>query len=123
MSICLIRPPILVPTWNQAALVTPPLGLAYVAGTLDRAGHAVAVIDAVGSAIDRSSKWGRDCLLFGLHPDEIVDRIPADARIIGVAAGFSFEWPACRSLIAQIRRRFPRRCSSSAENTPPPCPS
>ena len=107
MSICLVRPPILVPTWNQAALVTPPLGLAYVAGTLDRAGHAVTVIDAVGSAIEQTSKWEHDCLLFGLRPDEIVERIPAATQIIGVAAGFSFEWPACRSLIAQIRQRFP----------------
>ena len=79
MRICLIRPPILVPTWNQAALVTPPLGLAYVAAAVERAGHQVTVIDAVGLAIDRTSRWQRDCVLFGLRPDEVVDRIPADA--------------------------------------------
>ena len=66
------------PKWNQAALLTPPLGLAYVAGTLDAAGYDVSVIDAVGEAIEQSTPWGRDCALIGLPPDEVVERIPGD---------------------------------------------
>ncbi len=107
MRISLVRPPIVVPTWNQAALVTPPLGLAYVAGALDCAGYEVTVVDAVGEAIDQRTPWGRDCLLFGLAPDEIVERIPRHTQIIGLSAGFTFEWPICRQLIWQIRERFP----------------
>ncbi len=107
MRTCLVRPPILVPKWNQAALLTPPLGLAYVAGTLDAAGYDVSVVDAVGEAIEQSTPWGRDCALIGLGPDEVVERIPGAAQIIGVSAGFTFEWPVCRELLWRIRERFP----------------
>ena len=74
---------------------------------LDCAGYEVTVVDAVGEAIDQRTPWGRDCLLFGLAPDEIVERIPRHTQIIGLSAGFTFEWPICRQLIWQIRERFP----------------
>ncbi|MBT6406683.1 MAG: hypothetical protein HOK06_03695 [Rhodospirillaceae bacterium] len=34
VKVCLIRSPIVVPANNQTSMFTPPLGLAYVAGTL-----------------------------------------------------------------------------------------
>ena len=34
-------------------------------------------------------------------------RIDPACKMIGVAFGFSFEWPACRDLVAAIRDRFP----------------
>lgn len=45
--VCLIRPPA-VETFRFSSLsITPPLGLAYVAGALEAAGHEVKVVDAV----------------------------------------------------------------------------
>ncbi len=107
MHICLIRPSIVIPANNVTSMFTPPVGLAYVAGTLRDAGFRVRLIDGVGEALDTRQAWSNDCFLYGLTLARIVERIPADSRIIGVSAGFSFEWPTCRQLIGMIRARFP----------------
>ncbi|MBC8268844.1 MAG: B12-binding domain-containing radical SAM protein [Rhodospirillaceae bacterium] len=88
-------------------MFTPPLGLAYVAGTLREGGHDVSFIDGVGEALDTRHTVKNDCFLYGLSLEDIVKRIPSDAEVVGVACGFSFEWPTCRDLIAGIRKRFP----------------
>ena len=106
-KICLIRPGIVVPANNQTTMFTPPLGLAYVAGTLRRAGHEVQFIDAVGLALDSRMAVDNDCFIYGLAPAETVDRIDPASDIIGVAFGFSFEWPTGRDLVGAIRERFP----------------
>ena len=107
VMICLIRPSIVVPRHNITTMFTPPLGLAYVAGTLQDAGYEVDVIDAVGESPDARHPYDNDCFLYGLSPQQTIDRIDPDCDIIGVAAGFSFEWPSCQELIALIRERFP----------------
>ncbi len=107
MQICLIRPSIVIPANNITSMFTPPVGLAYVAGTLRDAGFDVRLIDGVGEALDVRQAWPNDCFLYGLGLEEIVARIPAGARIIGISAGFSFEWPTCRQLVGMIRQRFP----------------
>jgi anaerobic magnesium-protoporphyrin IX monomethyl ester cyclase len=96
-----------VPANNQTSMFTPPLGLAYVAGTLRDGGHDVSFIDGVGEALDTRHTVKNDCYLYGLSLEDIVKRIPSDAEVIGVACGFSFEWPTCRDLIGGIRERFP----------------
>ncbi|MEI7605785.1 MAG: radical SAM protein [Rhodospirillaceae bacterium] len=107
MKICLIRPPIVVPRYNQTALFTPPLGLAYVAGKLVAGGFDVFVVDALGEAIEARHPVENDCQLFGLNLDQVVVRVPDGIGLIGVSAAFSFEWPICRTLIAKLRARFP----------------
>ncbi len=107
MKICLIRPAILVPRRNQTAMFTPPLGLAYVAGALRAAGHEVTAIDAVGASMDTRHDWRNDCHIFGLSPERTIERVPADVGLIGVQAGFSFEWPYTRELIQGLRAQFP----------------
>ena len=88
-------------------MFTPPLGLAYVAGSLREAGHDVSVIDAVGESLDTRHPAENDCFMYGLTLEQSVDRVPQDVEMIGVNAGFSFEWPTCRSLTKLIRKRFP----------------
>lgn len=107
VKVCLIRPSIVVPANNQTSMFTPPLGLAYVAGTVRAGGHDVSFIDGVGEALDSRHEIGNECYLYGLSLDDIVKKIPANVEVIGVACGFSFEWPTCRDLIAGIRKRFP----------------
>lgn len=106
-KICLIRPSILVPENNITTMFTPPLGLAYVAGSLRTAGYAVQFIDGVGESLDTRHPAPNNCFIYGLSPQQIVERIDPDSEIVGVAFGFSFEWPTCRDLVADIRRRFP----------------
>jgi anaerobic magnesium-protoporphyrin IX monomethyl ester cyclase len=108
MDVCLIRPSILVPKSHPIVQFTPPLGIAYLAGTLVAAGISVSVVDGLGEALDERHPANNDCYLYGLHPDAVVARIPKDTQIIGVSASFSFEWPTCRDLIGRIRRAFPK---------------
>lgn len=107
LKVSLVRPPIVVPASNITTMFTPPLGLAYVAGSLRDAGFDVQLIDGVGESLDTRHETANECYYYGLTPEETVARIDADARVIGVAFGFSFEWPACRDLVALIRKRFP----------------
>lgn len=109
MKVVLIRPPIVIPRRNQTAILSPPIGIAYVAGMLRHGGHEVVCIDGLGADLDGRHPLGNDNDIWGLSLDDLVSRIPADAGMIGVSAGFSFEWPMCRELIARIRQRFPDR--------------
>ncbi len=107
MKACLIRPSIVVPRANQTAMFTPPLGLAYVGGTLRDGGFDVQIIDGVGESLDTRYPVANDCYMYGLTHEEIVSRIDPETEIIGVSFGFSFEWPTCRDLTLAIRERFP----------------
>ena len=107
VNVTLIRPPIVLPASNQTTMFTPPLGLAYIAGALTNSGYTVQVIDGVGESLDTRHPAPNDCFIYGLSLDEVVDRIEPTAQIIGVAFGFSFEWPTCRDLVEAVRQRFP----------------
>ena len=107
MKICLVRPPIIVPAANIVTIHSPPVGLAYVAGSLREAGLEVSLIDGLGESLDTRHDWVKDCYICGLTLEQVVDRIPDDADMIGVHAGFSFDWPMCKVLIKLIRKRFP----------------
>ena len=107
MKICLVRPPIVVPAANIVTMYTPAVGLAYVAGSLREAGLEVSLIDGLGESLDTRHEWVKDCYICGLTLEQVVDRIPDDADMIGVHAGFSFDWPMCKVLIKLIRKRFP----------------
>jgi anaerobic magnesium-protoporphyrin IX monomethyl ester cyclase len=105
-SICLVRPPA-VETFRFSSLsITPPLGLAYVAGALVAAGHDVRVLDAVAEAPDQHVRYFRGYLV-GLTADEVVARIPADARIVGITCVFTHEWPNLVRLIEAIKAARP----------------
>ena len=77
------------------------------AGALRRAGFEVQFIDAVGLSLDTRHPVGFDCYLYGLSPDQVVKRINVDTEIVGIGFGFSFEWPTCRDLVNDIRKKFP----------------
>ncbi len=107
MKICLIRPPILCPKSHPIVQMTPPIGLAYIAGALHAEGHNVTVIDGLAESFDTRHAWGDDCYLYGLSLDEVMSRIDDNTDVIGISAAFTFEWPMCRDLIVQLRDRFP----------------
>ena len=86
----------------------PPMGLAYISAALRRAGHVPTVIDAVGEGIDDVRPGAReDFLVQGLTADAILERIPADTRMVGVSVNFSSQWLVTRPLLAAIRERRP----------------
>jgi anaerobic magnesium-protoporphyrin IX monomethyl ester cyclase len=87
----------------------PPLGLAYIAASIKEAGIPYVVIDGTGEALDEISPYPKrsDFMVQGLSFDEIVRRIPADTRLIGLGCMFSTLWPLTRDLADHIRASFP----------------
>lgn len=108
MKIVLIEPPKFISSTNHVSTVaTPPLGLAYVAATLEAEGHQVAVVDAISSGLCTYTAFG-SVYLRGLALPQVVEQIPADADAIGVGNMFSCQWVVTRELLQRIKRRFPR---------------
>ena len=108
--ITLINPPGL-KTFSGLNMHTPnpPLGLAYIAGTLRSAGYGVSVIDAVGEKLERITpfEYREDLLVQGLDIEEIVERVDPLSNIIGVTCTFSTFWPLARDTVHALRQRFP----------------
>lgn len=106
--VCLLKSPALLKAFALSTLAAPPIGIAYLAGTLRSAGIAYQVVDAVGEALDQILPLDYcDGYAIGLTTDEIVARIDPRADIIGLSCMFSSSWPYDRRLIAKIRERFP----------------
>ena len=104
----LIRPPSIVGRYALTLNGTPPLSVAYLAGSLTAAGHEVQVIDAVGEALHAMHPGYRaDILINGLSVSQIVDRVRPDSQLVGISCLFSHEWPVIRQLIAAIAVRLP----------------
>ncbi len=93
----------------QTHAPNPPLGLAYVAGALKAAALPYRVIDAAGEALHQIRVYPErpDFMVQGLLPDEVIDRVPAGTRAIGITCLFSSLWPIVRDLAARARDRFP----------------
>ncbi|MGH2362565.1 MAG: B12-binding domain-containing radical SAM protein [bacterium] len=107
MNITLVEPQKYVSATNHASTVAmPPLGPAYVAASLEQAGHRVTLVDAFGMGLDRYTPFG-PVFLRGVSNSEAVAAIPANTDVIGVSCMFSCQWPATRLLLAEIKRRFP----------------
>lgn len=111
-SIFLLRPQYVLPLEHfSGAYSTPPLGLAYLCGTLRMHGHDVKPIDAVGEGLNYFHKFrtgSSDLALVGLTNDEILDRLSTSADIIGISLMFSNEWIHHRKLVSLILNKFPK---------------
>jgi anaerobic magnesium-protoporphyrin IX monomethyl ester cyclase len=83
--------------------------MAYLAAMLRREGHEVFCIDAAGEAIGARTpideEHGLD--VCGLTAPEIVARIPAHTKLIGISCIFTSEWIYCRKVIEAITAKFP----------------
>lgn len=107
MKIQLVHPPVYINRSGLTALrPSLPLGLAYIAAVLLQDGHEVSVLDSLALATDRMEPEG-DIWRLGLSPEEIVERIDAEAGAIGITSMWSYSWPIVRKLIHLIRERFP----------------
>ncbi len=106
-KIQLLHPPGIYHARNLSSL-TPslPLGLAYVAAALEKAGFPVGVIDAIGEAPTQVEKDG-EFRRVGLGTADIIRRIDPDTKVVGISIMFSFLWPSTRELIRAIRAARP----------------
>ena len=109
LQVTLVRGPIVSTVRAANNEATPCIGIAYIAGYLRQHGYEVTIADAIGSGLNQY--WALDdhpgYICQGLKFGELIDRIPSDTDVIGFSAMFSGEWPVQRSLLMEIRRRFP----------------
>lgn len=107
--VTLVRPPVVVAKWAHTTPTCPPIGLAYLAGTLLAAGHRVQVVDAIGEGHDQYLTLpDQRFLSHGLSAQEIAERIDPASEVIGISCMFSHEWPLMREIIQVLRHRCPR---------------
>jgi len=102
MSVVLINPPQLFSKTQVTAGVVPPLGLLYLSAYLKRHGFPVEFIDALGEWHTQYTQWNT-MMLRGLTFEEIVRRIPAAGRVIGISLLYSSSYLAIRELVRLIR--------------------
>ncbi|MGZ3691541.1 MAG: cobalamin-dependent protein, partial [Pseudobdellovibrio sp.] len=89
-------------------LVMPSIGLAYLASSLQSEGHEVSVIDAVGEGLHNHVDLpGKPYILQGLDFDQVIERIPHGADVIGITYMFSNEWYIQKTLVKKIKEMRP----------------
>ena len=106
-NITLVRPALVSSARSYSNPVTPPIGLAYLAGTLVKQGIGVKVIDAIGESPD-TCRVEDGYLYQGLGIEETTGLVPGDTALIGVSCMFTQDWPYVSRQIRSIRKRFPR---------------
>ena len=108
--VALTRPPALVLKSSvSSGSLTPPLGLAYLAASLREAGFGVSIVDPIGEdPFKVNLVANRPLVTCGWSSDEVAEAIPPDSQYIGVACGYSQEWPIAKELARKIRVRFPK---------------
>ncbi len=110
-NICLIHPPgFIAPKSLSYFEPIPPLGLAYIAGSLKAKGFPLQVIDAAGEAFEQrlpQQTTVGEIVAIGLTHSQIVDRIDHGTEIVGIANTFLHEWKFISELIPLIRKKFP----------------
>ena len=108
MHVLLLHPPVIA-TDVFAHSVTPhmPLGIAYIAGALDKAGHKVSVIDAFLEGYEQVEREG-DTYTQGLPMETVCDRIEIlQPDLIMISMPFSIQSIPALSMAKRIRERFP----------------
>jgi len=104
----LINPPQRISAANLvSAVAIPPLGTAYLAAELERAGHRVSVVDAVGAGLEHVFTVGGRSFR-GLDFRSIVEGLDPQADLIGLGVMYSSSWPGLRDLVGRIKARFPQ---------------
>ena len=85
----------------------PPIGLAYLAGSLEKNGIDYDLIDMTGEAFNQVTKLkGKENIwVLGLTNLQVIDRISMDTDIIGISCMFSMHWPLVRKLSKEIRKK------------------
>lgn len=109
LTVCMVRTPTLTSVGAVGQDAVPPIGPAYITGSMVAAGHNVSAVDAVGESLEQYTRLSgyEHVLAHGLTGPEIVARIPADVDVIAISGMFSVEWPITKPIIDTIREAFP----------------
>jgi len=110
MHVTLIRPArIHARSAPHNIIATPPIGLAYIAGSVLGSGHTVTFLDAFAINPFRvTSLSPLDLVAVGEGIEGIIERIPPNTDCIGISVMFSQEWFYARRVIEAIHSAYPR---------------
>ena len=100
----LLRTPMVLPKWNNSHSICPPLGLAYVAASLQQAGYEVRCVDALGEApLQKTFSEDNKFVNFGLSKEEILQHLASkNFNVLFVSLMFSHEWPITKTIIQNL---------------------
>ena len=109
IKLLLLRNPMIVPKWGHMESICPPLGLAYVAASIQQAGYEVSCLDALGEApLQRNVLKDKNLISFGLSIEQILQRLASkDFNVLFVSLMFSCEWPMTKSIVQTIKKIYP----------------
>lgn len=109
VKICIVRTPTLTSVGAVGQDAVPPIGPAYITGSLLAAGHDVSALDAVGEALNQYTRFPgyENVYVHGLTAAEIADRLPRDIEVVGISSMFSVEWPLTKPVIEAVRAALP----------------
>lgn len=110
MNICLIRPPSVLRMLSITVKPSPPLGLAFIAAALQKAGHKVTVIDTIAEGPKQFTPLTEDdkeIVVQGLTHRQVLDRIPIDTDLIGLTIMFTNNWLNNRALVDYLGEHLP----------------
>jgi radical SAM superfamily enzyme YgiQ (UPF0313 family) len=95
------------PKWAHASSICPPLGLAYLASSIQQAGYGVRTVDALGeNPFQHIVLHNKNFLSIGLATPDIVELV-GGCEILGVSLMFSHDWPVAKSILKAIRKTLP----------------
>jgi radical SAM superfamily enzyme YgiQ (UPF0313 family) len=108
-TVTIVKPPVLFSRRSYSTPLTLPIGPAYLASVLQKAGYRVRLLDCPGVALDRirPSENGRFNVQ-GLNAREAAEHIDPETDILAVSIMFSQEWPYVREFIRGLRSAFPK---------------
>ncbi len=86
-------------------IVYMPIGLAYIAASLLKAGFKLNVIDAFASKPRKTRKEGK-FLILGLTYNEVVDQIPDDCRLVFVYAINLTNHISAAGIVRSVKQKF-----------------
>jgi anaerobic magnesium-protoporphyrin IX monomethyl ester cyclase len=85
-------------------MVTPPMGIAYLASAVRNAGYEVACLDMVVEAPFQETVINGTVSRLGLTYDQTMEKIAAwKPDVVGLSCIFSNQWPATRELAKRIK--------------------
>lgn len=119
MKVAIINPPLLSQYSDFFSSGIPyfPIGAAYLASSLQKAGHEVVMIDAFGEKPSRIWWHDKKAFVQGLKSEEVIAKIPHDVGAVCFYASLVTSHPLNLEMCRAFKKQFPHVAAIIFENT------
>ena len=105
-KVLLIGPPITIPKYMQKRCI-PPLGIGYVAASLEKANIDVSIVDCCVEGWD-IERYNGNLVTYGLPPKQLIDRLKKEKYdVIGLSVLFSTDLPNLYETSKIVKKALP----------------